>query len=344
VLNKKIAIIFVIISMFALCFVGCGNNGGDQSQNTNPVELQKVRLSEVVRSVFYAPMYVAINKGFFEEAGIEIDLSTAQGGDKAMTALVSNNADIALIGSETTIYVYQQGSENLVINFAQLTQKDGSFLVSREPYENFTWSETRGKTIVGGRLGGMPEMVMQYVLTKNGVIPYKDVEIINNISFTATAGAFAGGTGDFTREFEPTASILEKEGVGTVVASIGEDSGIVPYTVFMATEKYIKENPELIQRFTDVVYRAQIWCYEHSPEEIATEMAPFFEGVDMEILTNVCRRYQSIEAWAPNPILQPEAFDLLQEIMLLGGVITEKVPYNKLVTTEFAEEAIKKVK
>ena len=185
------------------------------------------------------------SKGFFEEEGLEIELTTVPGGDKTMTTLISDGADIALIGSETSIYVNAQGTDDPVINFAQLTQTDGTFLVAREHIENFSWDMLIESTFLGQRKGGMPQMVGEFVLKKHGIDPQNDLELIQNIDFANIATAFASGTGDFVQLFEPQASIFEKEGKGHIVASFGTESGNVPYTVFMTKESFIQENNEL---------------------------------------------------------------------------------------------------
>lgn len=300
----------------------------------------KVRLNEVVHSIFYVPQYIALNLGFFEKEGLDVELTTAWGGDKAATALMTNSADIALIGPETTIYIYVQGAENYLVNFAQLTNRAGSFLLARQPMPDFSWEDVKGKVIVGNRPGGAPQMVMEWVLNNEGMIPQQDVKIITNLDFTANAGAFAGGLGDFVQLFEPKASLLEAEGVGYVVSSLGQSAGQVPYTVYMARKEYIAENPEVIQKFTNAIYRAQKWVYSHSVEEIATNIYSFFPDIDMELLYSVVKRYLEQETWGHTPLLTQEVFDHWQDIVIQAGELEEKAPYEELVDTSFAEKAI----
>ena len=235
------AVLVIAVVLTATCALGC-------RVDKDPA---KVRLNEVTHSVFYAPLYAAINLGFFEEEGIELELTTGHGADKVMTALLSGQADIGLMGPEATIYVFNQGQEDYVVNFAQLTQRDGSFLVARAPDSDFTWEKVRGATIIGGRPGGMPLMTLEFVLKSYGIIPGEDVEVLTHIQFPLMAGAFTGGEGDYVTLFEPVASTLEKEGLGYVVASVGEDSGLVPYTVFSARKSYIEQSPEIVQSFTN---------------------------------------------------------------------------------------------
>ncbi|WP_018248958.1 ABC transporter substrate-binding protein [Orenia marismortui] len=300
----------------------------------------QVRLSEVVHSIFYAPQYVALHKGFFEEEGLEIELSTAWGGDKAATTLLSNHADIALIGPETTIYVLKEGADNYLLNFAQLTQTAGSFLLAREEMPDFSLEDVRGKKIVGNRPGGAPEMVMEYTLRHNGIEPFEDVEIVTNLDFTANAPAFKNGLGDFVQLFEPKASQLEAMGAGHVVASFGELGSKVPYTCYMARKKYIEDNPLTILKFTKAIYQAQKWVYTHSAEEIAEVIRPSFPNIDFDILVKVVDRYKSQETWAHNPILHRKDFDHWQDIIIEAGELDEKIDYNLLVNTKFAKSVI----
>ena len=306
-------------------------------------KLEKVRLSEVVRSVFYAPQYVAINKGFFKEMGIDIDLSTAWGADKGAAALVSGSVDVGFFGPEAAVYVYNQGAQNYLVAFAQLTKGDGSFFMARKPMPNFKLSDVKGKSIIGGRKGGVPQMVMEFVLRKNGLTIGKDLEMIQNIQFTATAGAFQSGIGDFVQLFEPTVSVLEKEGIGYVVASFRVAGGVVPYTVYHARKDFLTKNPKLIQRFTNAIYKGQIWVQNHTAEEIAAVVKGFFPDIEEDILITALRRYQAQDTWSQNPILTKAAFNLLQNIIYDAGELTKKVPYEQMVNTSFAVKAIKDV-
>lgn len=327
--TKIFSLIIALLTTVSLC--ACG-------EQTN-TELQKVKLNEVVHSIFYAPQYVALELGMFEQEGLDIELSVGQGADKSMTALISGDADIALLGTEAGIYVYNEGREDHAIAFAQLTQRAGNFLVSREGLP-FNWEDVRGKEIIGGRTGGMPQLVLEYVLKENGIIPGEDVEIINNISFTSTAGAFAGGIGDYTVEFEPTATTVEQSGGGYIVASLGTESGYVPYTVYMAQKSYIEANPDIIQKFTNAVYKGQQWVMSHSSKEIAEIVAPYFTESTVNDLETIIERYKAQDTWKENPIFDPDGFELIQDIMEEGGELSARVPYDKFITTMFAEKAI----
>ncbi|TMU86063.1 ABC transporter substrate-binding protein [Bacillus sp. BHET2] len=303
--------------------------------------LQKVKVAEVTRSIFYAPEYVAIEKGFFKEEGLDIELTTTWGGDKTMTALLSNGADVALVGSETSIYVHAQGSDDPVINFAQLTQTDGTFLVSRENVENFKWEQLRDSTFLGQRKGGMPQMVGEFVLKNHGIDPEKDLNLIQNIDFANIAGAFASGTGDYVQLFEPTASILEQEGKGHIIASFGTESGHVPYTTFMAKDSYMKDNKGTVENFTKALYKAQQWVEKNSARDIAKVIEPYFEDTDLELIETVVERYKSQGSFATDPILDEEEWNNLQDIMDEAGELPQQVDHKTLVNTSIAERVAK---
>ena len=306
-------------------------------------ELKKVRLNEVVRSVFYAPMYAAINNGYFKDEGIDIELSTGQGADKTMQQVISGSADIGFCGPEQVIYIHNQKKDNLPIVFAQLTQKDGSFLVGRKENKDFKWSDLKGKTIIGGRPGGMPEMSLEYVLKNNGVENKKNVDIITNLAFTATAGAFKSGTGDYVALFEPTASMLEKDKSGYIVGSIGKSAGNMPYTSFFATESYIDKNSDLLEAFTRAIYKGQTWVLKTSNEEIAKAIESFFPGTDRDIIVNVIKNYKDIDAFSKTPVIKEEEMNRLMDIISSydNTLIPNKPSFDKLVTNKFSEKVVK---
>ncbi|MDF2789003.1 MAG: hypothetical protein K0S80_2101 [Neobacillus sp.] len=323
--------VLILILMFSLA--ACNS-----TDKTDSKKIEKVRLVEVTRSIFYAPEYVAIAKGFFEEEGLEVELSTAFGGDKTMTTLLSNGADVALVGSETSIYVYAQGSNDPVINFAQLTQTDGTFLVSREKIDNFSWDLLKGSTFLGQRTGGMPQMVGEFVLKKHGIDPHQDLNLIQNIDFANIASAFASGTGDFVQLFEPQASIFEQEGKGHIIASFGTESGHVPYTTFMAKDSYMKENKDIVEKFTRAVYKAQQWVETHSSDEIAEAIQSYFPDTDVKLISTVVDRYKEQGSFATDPILDVEEWNNLQNIMDEAGELPKEVDHSTLVNTEIAEK------
>lgn len=327
----KIFTLSFIAAMTVLFIGGCSSNE----------DTDKVRLAEVTRSIFYAPQYVAISEGFFEDEGIEIDLTTTWGGDTTMTTLLADGADVALVGAETSIYVYAQEANDPPINFAALTQTDGTFLVSREPIENFEWDMLKGSTFLGQRKGGMPQMVGEHVLRKHGIDPHNDLDLIQNIDFGNIPSAFASGTGEFVQLFEPTATQFELDGIGHIVASFGVESGTVPYTGYMAKKSFIEENSDVLERFSKALYKAQQWVQSSSTEEIARSIQPFFEDTPIEVIENVVENYKSQGSYATNPRIKEEAWENLHIIMDEAGELPMTVEYSELVNTEIAEKVTK---
>lgn len=301
-------------------------------------ELTKVTLNEVAHSIFYAPMYVSIEKGYFVEEGIDLELVTGFGADKTMTALLSGEADIGFMGAEATIYAYNEGANDYVVNFAQLTQRAGNFLVAREDTDNFEWQDLKGSYVLGGRKGGMPQMVFEYILKQNGIDPETDLTINQSIDFGSTAVAFPDSDADYTVEFEPHATALEASGNGYVVASLGEDSGYVPYTAFSAKLSYIFDNPEIIQAFTNALQKGMDFVQEHTPEEIALVIAPQFPETELETLTAIVKRYYEQDTWKENLIFEKPSYELLLDILESAGELTQRPPYDTLVNTYYANE------
>lgn len=327
-MKKRLMVFFMLITLLLVTVTGCGNVTGKGT---------KVTLNEVAHSVFYVPMYVAIENGYFEEEGLDVTLVTGFGADKTMTALLSGEADIGFMGPESTIYTYQGGMEDYAVNFAQLTQRAGNFLVGRQPEENFTFDMLRGKDVLAGRAGGMPQMVFEYILKKHGLDPQTDVKMNQSIDFGSTAAAFSGGQGEYSVEFEPHATALEQKGDGYVIASLGEESGYVPYTAFSARKSYMEQNPEVIESFTRALQKGMEFVNSHTPEELAKVIKPQFEEMDETALATIIKRYQEQDTWKNDLVFTKEAFDLLQDILLDAGVVTETVPYEDLVNTAFAE-------
>lgn len=332
--NKKwisltAAVVLAVTTMPATVFA--------QKEGESKEELTKVTLNEVAHSIFYAPQYVAIEEGYFAEEGLELTLVTGFGADKTMTAVISGDADIGFMGAEASIYAYQEGATDPVMNFAQLTQRAGNFLVAREEMPDFTWDDLKGKKVLGGRKGGMPEMVFEYILKNNGIDPATDLEINQSIDFGSTAAAFTGDmSADFTVEFEPSATALEKEGAGYVVASLGVDSGYVPYTSYSAKTSFLNENPQVIQSFTNALQKGMDYVQKHSPEEIALVISPQFPETDMDTLTTIVKRYYDQDTWKENLVFEKDSFELLQDILESAGELEKRVDYEQLVITEFA--------
>lgn len=339
-MKKRILAFTLVLAMTLFCFAGCGKKQ-EAVKDTPDKTMTDVTLNEVAHSIFYAPMYVAIEEGYFAEEGINLTLVTGFGADKTMTAVLTNEADIGFMGSEASIYTYLGGTEDYVVNFAQLTQRAGNFLVAREPIDNFSWDMLKNCTVLGGRAGGMPEMVFEYILRKNGIDPMVDLDIDQSIDFGSTAAAFSGGQGDFTVEFEPHATALEQKGDGYVVASLGEDSGYVPYTAFSAKKSYIEAHPDVVQAFTNALQKGMDYVQSHTPEEIADVIQPQFEETDKETITTIVTRYYDQTSWKDNLIFEEDAFTLLQNILEESGELSQRVPYADLVNTEYAQNAAK---
>ena len=334
-MKKKI--IFIIIGLLIILVIALDIFGRNRNKVIDE-KIQKVNVSEVTRSIFYAPQYVAINKGFFKENGIEIDLITGEGADSVMTSVLSGQVDIGFAGPEASIYVYNEGKEDYTQVFAQMTRKDGSFLVSKEKIDDFKWENLKGKKIIPGRKGGVPYMTLEYVLKNNGINPQKDLILDDSIKFDLMAGAFASGDADFVTLFEPTASMTELEGKGYVVTSIGKEAGEIPYTAYFAKKSYIDENADLIQRFTNTIYQGQQWVKNHSSADIAKEIESFFPGTDLEILEKAAQSYKDIEAWNETPVLSKDGFNRLQDVIMTAGELSKEAPYEKVVNNTFAEK------
>lgn len=333
-MKKRIIALLLITVLAVTSLLACSK------EETKKPGMTKVVLSEVAHSIFYAPMYVAIEEGYFAEEGIDLELVTAFGADKVMTAVLSGEADIGFMGSESSIYTYNEGAKDYVVNFAQLTQRAGNFLVAREEMTDFTWEDLKGSYVLGGRKGGMPQMVFEYILKQNHIDPDKDLEINQSIDFGSTAAAFSEGQGAFTVEFEPHATSLEEAGKGYVVASLGEDSGYVPYTAFSAKGSYIKENPDIIQSFTNALQKGMNYVQDHTPEEIAEIIAPQFAETDVETITTIVKRYYDQDTWKSDLVFEKESFELLQDILDMAGELSKRASYDDLVNTEYALKAV----
>lgn len=336
-MKKKIVISIVIILILVIMI---GIILARKQTPNDKAELKIIQVSEVTRSVFYAPQYIAINNGFFEENGLKIELTTGQGADAVMTSVLANQCDIGFAGPEASIYVYNEGKEDYCQVFAQMTKKDGSFLVARNDTKDFKWEDVKGKTIIPGRKGGVPFMTLEYVLKQNGINPKTDVTLDDSIKFDLMAGAFTSGNADYVTLFEPTASLTELEGKGYVVESVGKAAGEIPYTAYFAKKSYINSNEETIQKFTNAIYQGEQWVKEHTSKEIAEKIQSFFPGTEIDLLERAIQSYKDIDAWNDTPILKQESFDKLQEVMTLAGELTDKAPYEKIINNKYAQEVI----
>lgn len=328
--RKIITIIAIVILIVTLGIVAILKNTNSSTEETVN-ELKTITVSEVTRSVFYAPQYVAIAAGYFEEEGLKIDLTTGQGADNVMTAVLSNQVDIGFAGPEASIYVYNEGKEDYAQVFAQLTKTDGSFLVSSQNIENFKWSDLKGKTVIPGRKGGVPYMTLLYVLKQNGIDPQNDLVLDDSIDFDLMASAFSTGKADFVTLFEPTASQIEISGKGYIVSSVGEAAGEIPYTAYFAKKSYIEKNNEIIQNFTDAIYKGQQYVQTHTSQEIAELIKDFFPDTEVDMLANAIESYRKIDAWNTTPYMAEEDFNLLQDIIYDAGELEKYAPYSEVV-------------
>ncbi|WP_027086457.1 ABC transporter substrate-binding protein [Cohnella panacarvi] len=321
-----------LTAIMIVVLAACGGNNDNRSEQTT------VKFSEVIRSIFYAPHYIAMSQGFFEEEGIALDLNTAQGSDKGAAALLAGTADISLVGPETAIYIHNQKGDKTLKIFYQLTMKDGSFLLSREPADDFQWSDLAGKTVIGWRPGSSPQMVLNSTLLKEGV---KDVNVVTNIASPAIAGAFTSGQGDYIQLFEPVASTLILEGKAYYAASMGEAYGDYPETSYVATSDYIKNHPDVIQRFSNAVAKGAAWLQTASDDDIAKALAPFFEGTSNELIIRSVNRYKEQGTWTTDPVMTKDQFDSLQAVLIENGVLKaeDKVSdLNDVADMKFAEK------
>lgn len=330
---KKVLAMLMVIALATLALSGCGG------ANDAPA-LRKVQLNEVTRSVFYAPQYVAATLGFFAEEGLEVEITTGGGSDKTMTALLAGQADIGLMGPETGVYVVNEGKEDHPIIVGQLTKRDGSFLIGRAEEPDFTWESLRGKTVIGGRKGGMPLMTLEYVLKQHGLTPGVDVEVLDNIQFDLIGGAFEGGTGDYVALFEPTASLFAMNGKGHIVANIGEASGEVPYTTYMVSQSMLQNDPAFVESFMRAIYKAQKWLLTATDEEVAKAMQPHFPDSDLEILKSVAKNYRATDSWKAEPVMYEEDFQRLLAVMREAGELKADVAFEKLVDNSIAEKVM----
>lgn len=327
---RRIICAILAVLLLALPLAGC------QKQE----ELTKVRLYEVTHSVFYAAQYIAMEQGYFADEGLSIELTNAGGADKAMTALLAGQADIALMGPESSIYVYNEGREDFTQVVGQLTQCDGAFIVGREPDADFTLEKLRGKSILGGRAGGIPLMTLEYALRQAGLTPGVDVNVRSDVQFNLMAGAFAGGEGDYTTLFEPSATDMELEGKCYVLASVGELAGEVPYTCYQVRKSTLEDDSELVERFLRAIYRAQRFVAESDAATVAQALAPAFSDTSVETLEKVVERYRSINAFACTPIMQKEAYERLMDIMEQAGELDARAPYEQVINNSVAEKIV----
>lgn len=328
-MKKTITVFTLLCFSVALlfCFVGCKDK-----------DTTVIRVNEVTHSIFYAPFYAAINLGYFEEEGLTVELTNGGGSDKSMTALLTGDADIALLGPETAVYVANEGKENYAVVFAQLTKKDGSFLLGKTPDDDFSWDKLKGKSVIGGRTGGMPEMMLEYVLKLNGLEPNVDLTVRTDVTFDLMGGAFIGGDDDYVTMFEPSASTMELADQGYIVASVGEAGGDVPFTCFVTMKDKMENDSELIEKFTKVIYKAQQWIERSSIDEIAEALLPSFADSDKELIKAVVKNYKEIDVWKSTPVMLQEDYERLIDVITEAGIITSAPDFKKIIDNSIAEK------
>ena len=328
-MKKKIIILicFIIVLAGVLFFIINKNSENKNDKNT----LKEVKVAEVAHTIFYAPAYAAISKGYFEDEGIKIGLTLTAGADKVTAAVLSGDVDVGFCGSEATIYVYNSGEKDYLVNFARLTKKDGSFLVSRKKYDNFKLEDLKGKTVIGGRKGGMPEMTFEWALKQNNIDPKNDLKIDTSVAFPAMEGAFIGGNADFVTLFEPNATSVEKQGLGYVVGYVGSFGGEVPYTAYNAKKSYIEKNKDIIDGFTKAVDKGLKYVKETDSSVVAKDIYEYFPELSLNDLTAIIERYKTNDAWASSSEITKKDFDHLQEIIISAGELDKKAPFEKLI-------------
>ena len=308
-----------------------------KGESKDEQKLTKVKVGEVTHSGFYAPQYVAHSLGYFEDEGLDVEILLTSGADKVTAAVLSGDVQIGFCGSESTIYIYQQGEKDYLVNFGALTKRDGSFLVSREDIKDFTVNDLKGKKILGGRQGGMPAMTLEWALNSNG-ISSDATDIDTSVEFSSMSGSFIGGNGDFVTLFEPTASELEKKGYGHIVASVGELGGVVPYTAYNAKKSYIEKNPKVIKGFNNAIQKGLDYVFSHSDSEIADVIKEYFPDTSKKDLTDIVKRYKDSDSWFTTTYIEESHFEHIEEIMKNSGHLEENAPFDKLVDNTFSKE------
>ena len=325
---KKIIPIIVIIAFLSTFLLVINNNKKQKINNEN--KLTKVKVAEVTHSLFYTPMYIADAKGFFKDNGLDVEIILTSGADKVAAAVISKDVQIGFCGSEQTLYIYNRGAKDYLINFAGLTKRDGSFIISREKDENFDINKLNGKTILGGRTAGMPAMTLNYILNKKGI----NANIDTSVDFANLSGAFISGQGDYVTLFEPNGLALEKAKKGYVIKSVGEIGGEVPYTTFNALKSYIDNNPETIKAFRKSINQGIEYTKNHSDEELAELLVDYFPDISLNEIKNVIKRYREIDSWYNTTTISKEGYEHMQDIVEYNKFLDKRVDYNILVKND----------
>lgn len=327
---KKFVYTIVLLCIVLLIVLFCFLNRKEDNK------LTKIKVAEVAHSIFYAPMYAADSLGYFEDEGLDVEIILTSGADNVAAAVMSGDVQVGFCGSEQTIYIYNQGAKDYLVNFAALTKKDGSFIVSREKEDNFDIKNLKGKYVIAGRTGGMPAMTFEWILNQNG-IKTEDLTFDTSIAFASMSGAFIGGTGDYVSLFEPTASDIENNGYGYIVASLGELGGNVPYTTFNAKKSYIKENKDTIQKFVNAINKGLNYVHSNSSDKVAKTIQYYFPDVSYNDLTQIVQNYMDIDSWYDSTLIEEKDFEHIQDIIENANELEKRVEFKTLFDTSFSK-------
>ncbi len=327
---KKFVYTIVLLCIVLLIVLFCFLNRKEDNK------LTKIKVAEVAHSIFYAPMYAADSLGYFEDEGLDVEIILTSGADNVAAAVMSGDVQVGFCGSEQTIYIYNQGAKDYLVNFAALTKKDGSFIVSREKEDNFDIKNLKGKYVIAGRTGGMPAMTFEWILNQNG-IKTEDLTFDTSIAFASMSGAFIGGTGDYVSLFEPTASDIENNGYGYIVASLGELGGNVPYTTFNAKKSYIKENKDTIQKFVNAINKGLNYVHSNSSDKVAKTIQDYFPDVSYNDLTQIVQNYMDIDSWYDSTLIEEKDFEHIQDIIENANELEKRVEFKTLFDTSFSK-------
>lgn len=327
---KKFVYTIVLLCIVLLIVLFCFLNRKEDNK------LTKIKVAEVAHSIFYAPMYAADSLGYFEDEGLDVEIILTSGADNVAAAVMSGDVQVGFCGSEQTIYIYNQGAKDYLVNFAALTKKDGSFIVSREKEDNFDIKNLKGKYVIAGRTGGMPAMTFEWILNQNG-IKTKDLTFDTSIAFASMSGAFIGGTGDYVSLFEPTASDIENNGYGYIVASLGELGGNVPYTTFNAKKSYINENKDTIQKFVNAINKGLNYVHSNSSDKVAKTIQDYFPDVSYNDLTQIVQNYMDIDSWYDSTLIEEKDFEHIQDIIENANELEKRVEFKTLFDTSFSK-------
>ncbi|MFZ7102299.1 MAG: ABC transporter substrate-binding protein [Peptococcaceae bacterium] len=332
---KKILLILPVL--FLLCttliFTSC------QREKEPP---EKLSLTAISRSPLYAPLFIAESQGFFTNERLAVAINTISSNAELIDALNTRETDIILAGPQNTI-TQEKTREDRLVNFAQLIQKDPSYLLAREAQPDFQWQDLNKKIVIGAVTNSTPELVLEYLLLKHGLPPFRKVDIIHNIPPETALGAFMGGVGDYIHLLEPQVSYLEKSQKGFIVAAVGDHIGEIAYTNFIALDTFLQAKPQAVQKFVNALYQGQLWCKYHTPAEIYQALLPYFPDLDKEILQRMIVHYKNQDIWTDTPVIKEPAFQKIREILRKSGLSTAEIDFTGIVNNTFAQKTVEEV-